>query len=308
MRLYFLGNGFDLSHNLDTSYLNFKHYLRDNYSSLYLKFIKMYEIYGDDADMFWSDFENNLACLSNYYLFDMVNSNNCDFNIGKPYDTAWKRDVLISNLDVYSELQQAFISWAGEKDRDTIKVKYKISKLFFSYDRKCVDGEEGSDFFLVFNYTHTLERVYGINKEYVFRPHGEVGKNCLEPQFGHGNDDCISKVNNLYNETADMYERVAYNWAEEYLRLTRKNVNEFLSDVDIFYDSHNLNPDTICVIGMSFGKADIPYFRQAHNNFSRAKWIISYHKDEDGNDQRKYFIRVLKEIGILSSNIRFIEL
>lgn len=35
MRLYYIGNGFDLKHRMKTSYLDFKSYLKENERNLY---------------------------------------------------------------------------------------------------------------------------------------------------------------------------------------------------------------------------------------------------------------------------------
>lgn len=42
MKIYYLGNGFDLFHKLPTRYFDFKIYFKNNFSGFYNKFIKMY--------------------------------------------------------------------------------------------------------------------------------------------------------------------------------------------------------------------------------------------------------------------------
>lgn len=42
MKLYYIGNGFDLAHNLPTRYLDFKEYFKTNYPEYYYRFIEMY--------------------------------------------------------------------------------------------------------------------------------------------------------------------------------------------------------------------------------------------------------------------------
>ena len=61
--LYIIGNGFDLHHGLNTSYLNFRNYCVRNVPSLWKN---LFEIYGDmiNNDMWWSSFENKLGCVN----------------------------------------------------------------------------------------------------------------------------------------------------------------------------------------------------------------------------------------------------
>ena len=40
MKLYYIGNGFDLAHNLPTRYLDFKEYFKINYPEYYYRFIE----------------------------------------------------------------------------------------------------------------------------------------------------------------------------------------------------------------------------------------------------------------------------
>jgi len=61
-KLYIIGNGFDLHHELRTSYLNFRDdYLLKRHSNLWKNLL---EIYGDapkQNDYWWKDFENMLG-------------------------------------------------------------------------------------------------------------------------------------------------------------------------------------------------------------------------------------------------------
>ncbi len=56
MRLYIIGNGFELAHNLKTSYMDFKKYIEQKYNEFYKELIDIY----DDSRL-WSDFERTLG-------------------------------------------------------------------------------------------------------------------------------------------------------------------------------------------------------------------------------------------------------
>ncbi|MFT0212826.1 AbiH family protein, partial [Pseudomonas sp. F1_0610] len=70
MRLYIIGNGFDLHHGLKTRYTDFGIFLRDEYNDV---FEHLQEFFGFDdlnpsvssspVESMWNDFENNLGAL-----------------------------------------------------------------------------------------------------------------------------------------------------------------------------------------------------------------------------------------------------
>ena len=65
MKLFIIGNGFDIAHRLETSYINFRDYLIEEEWEFLDRFEEMY---GCHLDMdrrlaeryLWKDFENNL--------------------------------------------------------------------------------------------------------------------------------------------------------------------------------------------------------------------------------------------------------
>lgn len=61
-RLFIIGNGFDLAHNLPTNYLDYRTFLKSSpeNANFYLDMEKTYEIY-EFADYWWCDFETNLG-------------------------------------------------------------------------------------------------------------------------------------------------------------------------------------------------------------------------------------------------------
>src|ERR1700753_1181866 len=60
--LYVIGNGFDLHHELRTSYFEFANYLKEHNISLYHN-LESYISYPTSNNNLWSQFESNLANL-----------------------------------------------------------------------------------------------------------------------------------------------------------------------------------------------------------------------------------------------------
>lgn len=58
--LYIIGNGFDLHHEINSSYGNFYEWMNENNPDV---IEKTDEIYGICDEEWWSDFENQLASL-----------------------------------------------------------------------------------------------------------------------------------------------------------------------------------------------------------------------------------------------------
>ena len=70
MKLYIIGNGFDIYHGLDTRYSSFGLYLKKNYQAVYELLLEYYGFTDLDpktasliSDPLWSDFETNMARL-----------------------------------------------------------------------------------------------------------------------------------------------------------------------------------------------------------------------------------------------------
>lgn len=61
--LYIIGNGFDLHHDIKSSYGHFSNWLRENDNTVYQEMINLYgeEIVNGD---WWNDFESNLGYLN----------------------------------------------------------------------------------------------------------------------------------------------------------------------------------------------------------------------------------------------------
>ena len=101
MRLYIIGNGFDLFHRLPTSYEDFRKYLKSNDEKIYDYVMESYNTlaYPSNTNVFigglensdsnlliWNDFEKALGNLDEDVLWEYVN-NNMNYN----YEN-WKDD------------------------------------------------------------------------------------------------------------------------------------------------------------------------------------------------------------------------
>lgn len=270
--LYIIGNGFDLHHGLNTSYLNFRNYCVRNVPSLWKN---LFEIYGDmiNNDMWWSSFENMLGCVN----YDNLALSSNGFAMGEQ-----KVQNLFKGI-----LPPLFGKW--------IKQIRKSPQMDTSLN---IDTES---LFFTFNYTLVLEEVYHIDENNVWHIHNSV-KNSDNIIIGHDSDERELLSTYLSNNTnyivsPDFVDRVNRKIAQG-----SKNVKMIIENhKDRFFDVYS-QIKHIVIMGFSFNEIDMPYIKaiiEANKNAADIDWTIYFHsKGED-----KVFIRKLLRIGIDCSKI-----
>lgn len=299
MNIYYIGNGFDIAHNLKTTYLDFKEYFKNHNIEFYERFIELYGLISnlrldynkkitydeDDEDIIelWRDFENTLAKIDFGFLDkklyerqEAADKTASEFDGIFDPDPAWRNDIYIENMDLYdlyTPLQNIFISWINsiEETQTPCIPKYAPSPLY--------PINQDDSLFIVFNYTHTLQTLYSIDEDNICYPHGEANSKDYPPQFGHGDNNIADNILNykIYDED----DRYVIDWFRDYLIKTKKDVSTYLNYVQYFLSSIQDKNITIKIIGCSFSEVDIPYFIQANELFPNAKWEISYYSDKD---------------------------
>ena len=168
-KLYIIGNGFDLAHNLPTRFdPDFK-----NITSKY-EFENFWELFQSDENDIWSDFENLLGCPDFNLLEEIFEGCYPDYSSDKESE----RDGIIAQVISNGKLYEALYEFANKAEN----IVHTVHKNEFLKNLLDVDG-----FYINFNYTHTLEKIYAIPKEQILHIHGEVGKNNLQLGYPEGN-------------------------------------------------------------------------------------------------------------------------
>lgn len=150
MRLFCIGNGFDLNHGLKSSYLDFRDYLKENNLDLYKTLMDMYRLYDRELfimncepyvneknapledNIFWSDFENNLSKLDGYYMDTTISMLESQIEGIKYIDNDWRNDLFYENLDIYGQLQDEFMKWVELIESEVDKVNKKIAITYLT--------------------------------------------------------------------------------------------------------------------------------------------------------------------------------
>lgn len=164
-RLFIIGNGFDLHHNMKTKYSDYHNFLIEHKKIGDTIFFEMYpfkrkieDTVDEDEilDMWWSDIEAN----SNFDFILWANS----------IDTAYSCPPF-TNGNGYKQLQaKADIN----KARKFYKDDFRTWINSINYGECCDDIKElisKEDYFISFNYTLTLERLYNIPKDHILHIH-----------------------------------------------------------------------------------------------------------------------------------------
>lgn len=281
MKLYIIGNGFDLNHGMKTSYSHYKEFLINNYS----KIARGYESFNylsleKPNDSKWADIEAALSIDYNALMDDAL--------YGYPSyenDSDSKWDDIKIDLEEETEFISSF---TGECFGDwlcgfmTIEAKRK-----FALDER--------DFYLTFNYTDTLEQVYGIPSEHILHIHGQFSriKNVYnnpmarkEIQFGtpHLNSE------EVYNELENRYGRDDFFSVSiepgiidicKFIEKSSKSLQGNYEKLNSFLCEKELTE--VIVMGHSLNSADYAYYSDILLPKLRDKIWIFYMRDGDAS-------------------------
>lgn len=149
-KLFIIGNGFDLAHNLPTRFdPHFKNIAKtyENYN-----FWDLYQCCEDDI---WSDFENLLGHPDFNSLEEMFDGYTPDYSSERESD----RDSIITQVQINGNLNDALYEFAeeAEKSLQCTKIDSRITKII-----------DINAYYISFNYTHTLEKIYNIPSDDYF--------------------------------------------------------------------------------------------------------------------------------------------
>lgn len=276
MKLYIIGNGFDLWHGLPTRYNDFYDFAKAT--------LDAYECYywlGVSDKELWHDFENDLSCFDWKQFYEDHDGTDSDSG---PSDFYCLEDDLVEQTDRHVEgIKEAFQEWIEGIDISDAKKKFD-----FSQDAT----------FITFNYTSTLQSVYGIGEERVFHIHGRANQ-YDDLIFGHGktmeeepeqdeNGDS-NRWMGTDSETAAKYPFYAL----------QKPVAKVLEANSSRFDSARL-ADEIIVVGHSLNDIDLPYFKELATRGEGARWLVFCYTETD----KELAMKQLIKCGIESSKIQ----
>lgn len=251
--LYVIGNGFDLWHGLPTGYDRFYEFAKDT-----LEEMEAYYCFDVAKKGPWCDFENSLGCFDWRLFYEAYDNTDITAENFRRSEVYGLEDDLTEQADNHvTAIRECFREWI-----DGIDISLAKKKMIFS----------PKDRFFTFNYTSTLQSVYGIDDSMVFHIHGRSDK-FDELVFGHG--DSMEEEPEL-DENGDS-NRTMFSDAEGAARYPfyalQKPVAEVLERNQLRFELQRDVTD-IVVIGHSFNEIDLPYFRKLAVCASGARWRV----------------------------------
>jgi hypothetical protein len=251
--LFVLGNGFDLLHGLPTSY-------KPHLKALAVeaeRFPGEWESYSLDGDL-WSDVEARLAHPDVDLVLQHLEQYSPDYSSDREGD----RDGIIHEAErLLTFPLDEFAQYADDKLEGVLPLQ-RFSRLF---------GRD--DYFLTFNYTHTLERLYGADPSRVLHLHGEVGVSRLILGYTPGSlqgAEALRKWDD--EETFEFYQSRAYEAVAQRLASFEKTYQH--KALIEFARRISRSPDQVFVYGHSFGSVDRPYFERLARRFADVPWTV----------------------------------
>lgn len=287
MKLFILGNGFDLGHRIPCKYSDFYNYLSENRDDI-LEAMKAFYYVESDSDL-WSDFETSLEKEIIYdSITDIIGENVPNFASDDFRDSDWY-DAQISVEQecekLLKNIRTGFEEWITSLETSEVKKSYSLSK---------------SDYYITFNYTDILECTYRIPVDRILHIHNKVGQELI---FGHGKKHEDFNVKQALYGSENEYltidedgnvesgevghEKFAENAVCSFYDMMRKPTEKIIeSNSEYFNELKNI--DEIVVLGHSYNEIDLPYFRKLFDIKSNSiKWTLYYFSETDKQSAQK---------------------
>lgn len=240
MTLYIIGNGFDLSHNLNTSFNSFKKFMQKESNESIEKWQKIIKIKLNEN---WSNLEESFETVDYDYILETcasyLDNYNTTLNIDYKYELNKYLDLAIKS-DYYLR------KWLKNLELPNHK-KYNL---------------DNNNLYLTFNYTNLLEKTYKINKNNICHIHGDLEyKNRLI--LGHDNPQIIENTN---SDTISNDKRIIdlNNILNDSKNKSYKNSNTLIELNNSFFAKCK-HIESIYIIGHSsdsISKVDSEYYKK----------------------------------------------
>lgn len=296
--IYIIGNGFDLAHNLPTSYLDF-----------FVDLILRTTHYSGDFTNLKSSFKETqkhpivnlgLSELKNNFLNQVTS----EYNSYKWIDIEYSFFKSLYKIIHEKENDIAIYKAINDLNIDFEKSKYELYKYITKIDKTITSSLINSNIVTKFNITKSNTRSYAINFNYTrsilaYKPYlnrdnvdfevihinGKVYDNYLDTcdniVFGFG-DEYSDSFNTIkeYHSALKYYKSIEYSIRPEFGR-----INEILTE-----------PYNLVIMGHSCGISDRTLLSMLTNNKNLRK-IVIYCENRNDNYERLLYLKQSTENG-----------
>lgn len=271
--LYIIGNGFDIAHKLATHYCDFHEWLQTTNHEGARWFSD--SICGLTEVDLWRCFEEALGKIM---LDKYIGSLKEEYgDTQKEDDWIGQADSAFAGLEYiiapqYQDLLDAFREWAISLRGEAEGVDPIYQGL------KCKDNH-----FINFNYTDTLELVYGIKSENILYIHGDsTGDTEIIVGHDHNYEDDRNYIDDKLETVFPGDDGTIRDRLIEMLNSSRKKTDEVIRfHRDYFELLRKAKIKRIVVIGHSYGSVDEPYFAEINRVCPNAEWELGWFSCDD---------------------------
>lgn len=269
--LYIIGNGFDISHGINSRYSDFERWVKTKGND---RLIGMMNIFFSNEHYLWADVETALGEYREEEIFDY-----CKPNEGIDYDHMMRSVAAIEDgpdwlfKPILDEFLENFTDWVDSIDISQVHPQQQL---------------ESQSRYLTFNYTETLEKVYGIPESNILHIHGSRTIPDDAYIIGHNNVNSEGLYDTLNGE--QYFEQDTKNKIIKWMNELQKNTSRIIRHNASFFRS--LSGIThIVVLGHSVNKVDWPYFDEVKKRVSPdALWLFHSHSSEDKERIEAYIV------------------
>ena len=266
--LVIIGNGFDIASGIKSRYRDFKEWLEEtNRQNL----VGALETFFCNQQDLWCDIEKSLGKYDENQILEY-----CRPQKEIDYDHPTRSIAAIEDSPdtffrpVLDEFIEAFSDWVENIDITSAEKRCDLSRL---------------PKYLTFNYTETLEKIYGIPEAKILHIHGSrisdshyiVGHNNLRNPNEVDDDSQMPFI-------LDTWSKIII-WMNEMV----KNAESIIRKHQDFFNNL-FGIERVVVYGHSFGEIDWPYMDEIIKQIGNDKtWSVSYHTCGDLKQIESFF-------------------
>lgn len=308
-RLYIIGNGFDLYHDIPSGYADYRNWLESHHMDILSSISNFFEVLESENE--WNDFEKNLGEKDILeYSKNVARESWPDFSSDEFRDRDYHASEInaeVETEDICQKVTSTFGEWIDSLPEGSASKKIHIQRK--------------DSFFINFNYTRTLENLYKIPSKQILHIHGEQGKDNYVLGHGKSYQDFIDDVNDSipappdnmpieeyekwYSGQTDMFVEQAVHATANILADMQKDCKGIIEqNAPLFKQFKNLQE--IYIFGFSFSEIDIPYLNAIASeiNMTNVRWTVSCFRLRDKKRASDFFSRH----AIPKTNVNFIKL
>ena len=287
MTLHIVGNGFDLAHGIASSYADFKDYAW-KHGDQYL--MGLLETCYPDANPWngelclWSDLERALGNPDFQAAFEASTD---DIQLEDGHEGRYiaqmedAPEFLLGMM--FDAFHRVFEDWVNDIDNNVDPIP-NLSHF------------GGGDNYLSFNYTDTLEKVYGVPRNRINYIHGRLNSDD-EIIVGH---HAVVNANDHLSDDPMVYEYQGYDNIANEVNKQRKLTSDIIANNSEYWQSLG-QVDKVMVYGHSLTDVDMDYFHEVAKHVKGVcEWHFSiYYYDPISRKKAvEHIVSVINELGL----------